>query len=154
MLVVPNVIILSQEAGNNTPEGVGQNGPGIFQFAALNIKCIFYFFSLDNSTTGSGDHENIKLSLGEIEIYDDAGNLYGDCEKKAVNIREIDTHKIWFNSTNVMVFSDLSKAERHFIDENNINDKENFINGENLKKKWKAVRNSIRYTRQVNSTFS
>ena len=92
--------------------------------------------------------------MGQREIFDAAGNLYGDCEKKAVNIRETDTHKIWFDSTNDMVFSDLSKAERHFIDVNNIIDEENFVKGENFKEKWKAVRNSIRYTKQVNSTFS
>lgn len=157
MLVVQNVIILSQETRKNLPEEAGQNGPGKLETAAWNIKRLS-FFSLDNSKTGSGDHENIKLSLGENEIYkeiyDERGNLYGDCEKKAVNIREKNTHKIWFNSTNDMVFSDLSKAERHFIDESSIIDEENFVKGENFKKKWKAIRNSVRYTRQVNSTFS
>ena len=65
------------------------------------------------------------------------GTLYGDCERKAVHIRERNSHTPWYASENPMIFSNLTT---------NIT-----ISEEDLKDL--KAKNSIRYTRLVNSQY-
>ena len=68
------------------------------------VSFLKFCASLDTPDTKSGDHENENLDLDESELYDADGKLYGDCVKKAVHIREIQSHAVWFHSTNNMFF--------------------------------------------------
>ena len=78
--------------------------------------------------------------LNYTEIYENNGTLYGDCVKKAVHIREIRSHLPWHSSRNPVVFSDLSKSTKKFL---------NITVNEDLK----DAKNSIQYSKAVNSTF-
>ena len=101
----------------------------------------FGFLSLDSPKTGSGDHENVySKDLDCTKIHDSNGTIYGDCVKKAVHIREIRSHLPWHSSRNPMVFSDLSKSTKKFL---------NFTVNEDLKDAQK----SIQYSKAVNSTY-
>ena len=103
-----------------------------------NIKL---YSSLDSPKTGSGDHENVYSGVSNnIEIYDPNGEIYDDCVKKAVHIRETLSHIPWHSSRNPMVFSDLSNSTNKFL---NVT-VDDYI---------KNARNSIQYTKTVNSTY-
>ena len=99
------------------------------------------YSSLDSPKTGSGDHENVYSGgSNNIEIYDPNGKIYDDCVKKAVHIRETLSHIPWHSSRNPMVFSDLSNSTNKFL---NVT-VDDYI---------KNARNSIQYTKTVNSTY-
>ena len=99
------------------------------------------YSSLDNPKTGSGDHENVySRGLNYTEIHDNDGKIYGDCVKKAVHIREVRSHIPWYSSKNPMVFSDLSKSKKKFLNVT-VNDY------------MEDAKNSIQYTKTVNSTY-
>ena len=86
----------------------------------------------------SGDHENVYgTEFSYTEVYEMNGTLYGDCEKKAVHIRERVDHMPWYNSKNPMVFSNLTS---------NVTSK---ISKEELEK----AKTSIEYTTAVNSEY-
>ena len=107
------------------------------------------FLSLDDPT-GSGDHENIygraqENIYGEKQdyfekIHDANGKIFSDCVKKAVNIRAIQSHTPWHSlRNNPIVFSDLDAENRKFW--------------EMTEKDLEDARNSIRYTKAVNSSY-
>ena len=86
----------------------------------------------------TGDHENIYDSqFSYTEVHEMNGTLYGDCERKAVHIRERNSQNPWYASENPMIFSNLTT---------NIT-----ISEEDLKDL--KAKNSIRYTRLVNSQY-
>ena len=99
------------------------------------------FFSLDDPS-GSGDHENIYGSAQDYfeKIYDSNGKVFSGCVKKAVNIREIQSHIPWHSlSNNPIVFSDLDAKNTKF--------------SEMTESDLVEVRNSIRYTKAVNPSY-
>lgn len=103
------------------------------------------FFSLDGPTKSindtyesSGDHENVYGTLFSYsEVHDMNGTVYGECERRAVHIRERNYHKPWYSSKNPMIFSNLKTK---------ISSK---ISKEDLLK----AKNSIEYTKAVNSEY-
>ena len=118
----------------------------------VNVKMSFenqQFLSLDDPR-GSGDHENIygraqENIYGEKQdyfekIHDANGKIFNDCVRKAVNIRAIQTHTPWHSlRNNPIVFSDLDAENRKFW--------------EMTEKDLEEARNSIRYTKAVNSSY-
>ena len=107
-------------------------------FQAINTEII----SLDTPESGSGDHENVYGVYNEtLEIYDSDGNLYGECERKAVNIREISKQRPWHSfENNTILFSDLSRSMKKYL---SMDSKED-IN---------EAKNSVRYTKAVKSSY-
>ena len=64
-----------------------------------------------------GDHENI---YGEVEkdlkVYDIDGNLYSDCQRLAINVRDIHSHIPWHSSgQNRLRFSDLRGRTKQYL---------------------------------------
>ena len=95
-----------------------------------------FVFSQD-TPEGSGDHENFfGIDPKKLTIHERDGTRYGDCNKLAVNIREIGTHIPWHSSKNNVIFSDLSN-EFIIVNETNLED----------------AKNSINYTKAVKSTY-
>ena len=75
-----------------------------------------------------------------LEIYDEDGNLYGDCQRKAVNIREIESQTPWFILKNYrLMFSDLSQVSRRYVEMNETD--------------FEQIRSTIQYTKTVHSSF-
>ena len=143
--MVQNVISPSQETSRDQPEEAGQSIQGTqYSFLKFNNVAhnnIEFFLSLDSPKTGSGDHENVyNRGLNYTEIYENNGTLYGDCVKKAVHIREIRSHLPWYSSRNPVVFSDLNKSTKKFL---------NITVNEDLE----DAMNSIQYSKAVNSTY-
>ena len=99
-------------------------------------------FSLDD-LSGDGDNENIYDNYkNELEIYDEDGSLYGDCQRKAVNIREIESQTPWFVLKKYhLMFSDLSQSD--------LSKKWSKMNDKDFEK----VEKTIQYTKTVNSSF-
>ena len=79
------------------------------------------------------DHEN-------YEIYHSNGTLYGNCEKKAVNIRQIGSHILWHSlKDNPLVFSNLSDTT--------------FLRIVEEKDRFNGTIPKIKYTKAVNSKY-
>ena len=108
--------------------------------------------SLDDPLSGSGDHENVYGDQPHLmEIYDPDGKLFNNCKRKAVNIREIREHTPWHSlKDNPLIFSDLSGKNKEFIRMT----KQNFSDEGPLKdNQMEKARNSVRYTKAVNSSY-
>ena len=115
----------------------------------LNV-CFSYFcihlnmlLSFDTPYSGSGDHENY-FGMNQINFvaYDENGKEYGNCIKKAVDIREIEIHRPWFSFGNYsLFFSDLTT--QRFV----------HLTEENFEQALIEAKQSIRYTKAVNASF-
>ena len=105
--------------------------------------------SLDNPFSGSGDHENyFYIDSKNFSAYDENGKRYSYCTKKAVDIRDIEIHRPWYSfGDNSLFFSDL--ANHRFIELTEENMDKALINQALLLE----AKNSIRYTKAVNSTY-
>ena len=96
-----------------------------------------FVLSQDTPESGSGDHENyFGIDPKKMTVHERNGTRYGDCNKMAIHIREIGTHIPWHSSQNNVIFSDLSN-EFIIVNETNLED----------------AKNSINYTKTVNSTY-
>ena len=88
--------------------------------------------------TDDGDHENLHgKKFRYSDVYDIDGTLYGDCHRKAVDIREIRTHLPWHSSKNPMIFSYLPANFTSIVSE----------------EEMEEAKNSIEYTKFVNSSY-
>ena len=90
-----------------------------------------------DTPNGSGDHENyFGADPEDLIIHEINGTRYGDCIKKAINIREINRQVPWHSSVNNMIFSDVKNK---FIT----------ITEENIEK----AKDSIKFQKAVNSKY-
>ena len=99
-----------------------------------------HFFSLDTPDL-RGDHENndyLKQLEGDQLIYDEAGKFYGNCQRKAVHIREVENSIFWVLSENPMVFTNLTTGRKLDI---------------SVEKDLNEARKSIKYTKSVNPEY-
>ena len=110
----------------------------------LNFNISIYYLSFDSPFSGSGDHENY-FGMDRVNFttaYDENGTKYGNCTKKAVDIREIEIHRPWFSfGNNSLFFSDLSSQK--FV----------HITADNFEEALIEAKQSIRYTKAVNASY-
>ena len=101
------------------------------------------YLSFDSPLSGSGDHENyFGMDRVSFYAYDANGNQYGNCIKKAVDIREIEIHRPWYSFGNyTLFFSDLSSQK--FV----------HITADNFEGALIEAKQSIRYTKAVNASY-
>lgn len=71
------------------------------------------FFTNNDTPKGTGDHEHYFDYIGGtkpdlLKVYDSSGTAYTGCVKKAIHIREKDTHSPWWSLRNsyTLLFSD------------------------------------------------
>ena len=109
----------------------------------LNFNISISYLSFDSPYSGSGDHENyFGMDRVSFLAYDANGNQYGNCTKKAVDIREIEIHRPWFSFGNYsLFFSDLSSQK--FV----------HITADNFEEALIEAQQSIRYTKAVNASY-
>ena len=115
-----------------------------FTCVILNFNISISYFSFDSPYSGSGDHENY-FGMDRVNFttaYDENGNKYENCIKKAVDIREIEIHRPWFSfGNNSLFFSDLSSQK--FV----------HITADNFEEALIEAKKSIRYTKAVNASY-
>ena len=78
------------------------------------------FFMNADTPDGTGDHEHYfhyygSEKLDRLKVYDAKGNEYEECIKKAIHVRERETHTSWWilKDTYTLLFSE-------FTDKNNL----------------------------------
>ena len=98
-------------------------------------------FSVDDPGSGSGDHENIYgVYKSDLKIPDTDGNYFSDCIRKAINIRDVESHFPWHSlKNNLIFFSDLTGLSNKYL---SMTDEE-----------FKDAEKIIRYTKTVNSSY-
>ena len=118
---------LNQETLASLSKAVGQNIKGKIIFKERQINKNISVDSPTRTANDTGDHENVYgtqfswLNVRDEDRFDvherDGMGLYGDCNRKAVHIRERNTGTPWFSSKNPMVFSNLTTNKSHEISE-------------------------------------
>ena len=99
-----------------------------------------FYMNADNPNTGTGDHEHYYYYVdgdhNRLTVYDYDGQPYSDCTKKAIHVREKDSHVPWWTLANsyTLLFSKFKYDDDTAIPEIQINYDESLAIQENIPK--------------------